>query len=55
MRGAKMASKSVLRVQVSLRRVVDFNEEQSGHDEKSPSNNKTTVQGAKSTKAQRTR
>lgn len=42
-----MANKSVLRVQVSLRRVVDFNEEQPGQDEKSPADEKPAVQKSK--------
>jgi hypothetical protein len=46
-----MASKSILRVQVSLRRVVNFNDEQPGHDEKSPADEKATVQGSKTAKA----
>jgi hypothetical protein len=53
---AKMANKSILRVQVSLRRVVDFNEEQhSEHDKKTQSDDKTAVQGAKASKAQASR
>ncbi len=50
-----MANKSILRVQVSLRRVVNFTEEQSGQDDKAQTTNKATVQGAKGAKAQRSR
>ena len=50
-----MANKSILRVQVSLRRVVDFNEEQPGRDEKSPRDEKAAAQGPKAAKAQRSR
>lgn len=48
-----MANKTILRVQVSLRRVVNFNEEQPVHDEKPPSGDKQTLKGAKAAKAQR--
>jgi hypothetical protein len=50
-----MANKSILRVQVSLRRVVNFDDEQPGRDEKSPPEEKATVQGSKAAKAQRSR
>lgn len=50
-----MANKSILRVQVSLRRVVDFNEDQSGQNEKSASNDKTVVQITKGAKTQSSR
>jgi hypothetical protein len=42
-----MANKPILRVQVSLRRVVDFNEEQAGQDEKLPPGGKAAVQDRK--------
>jgi hypothetical protein len=48
-----MASKSVLRVQVSLRRVVDFNEEQPGDKEKSQPADKGAHTSGKIAKAQR--
>jgi hypothetical protein len=48
-----MANKPILRVQVSLRRVVDFNEEQAGQDEKLPTGGKAAVQDRKAAKAQR--
>jgi hypothetical protein len=48
-----MANKSILRVQVSLRRVVNFNEEQPGQDEKSARDEKAAAQGSKAAKAQR--
>jgi hypothetical protein len=50
-----MANKSILRVQVSLRRVVNFNEDQSGQDDKPQSTDKAAVQAAKGAKAQRSR
>jgi hypothetical protein len=50
-----MANKPILRVQVSLRRVVDFNEEQSAQGDKSQPSEKTAVEVAKSAKAQRSR
>jgi hypothetical protein len=51
-RGAKMANKSMLRVQVSLRRVVNFNQDQSGEAEEAQANEKASVQGAKVSKVQ---
>jgi hypothetical protein len=48
-----MANKPILRVQVSLRRVVNFNEEQAGHDEKLPAAEKNAIQDRKRPKAQR--
>ena len=49
-----MANKSVVRVQVSLRRVVDFNDENSGNDEKG-SNDKASEQASKRSKVQDSR
>ena len=50
-----MASKSILRVQVSLRRVVNFNEEQPAHDEKLVAEDKATAQASKPAKVRRAR
>ena len=50
-----MANKSVVRVQVSLRRVVNFNDENSGRDDKAQSNDKASVQGSKRSKVQDSR
>jgi hypothetical protein len=50
-----MANKSILRVQVSLRRVVNFNEEQPGHEEKSQTADKDTYTNGKIAKAQRSK
>jgi hypothetical protein len=47
-----MANKSMLRVQVSLRRVVKFNQDQSEQAEAAQANEKASVQGAKVSKVQ---
>jgi len=49
-----MANKSILRVQVSLRRVVDFNEENSAREDKATANDKAAVR-SKGSKAQAAR
>jgi hypothetical protein len=46
-----MANKAILRVQVSLRRVVDLSDERPEHDDKSRSSDKNSSRVAKSAKA----